>query len=164
MENDHIIKLLELSIEVELGVAAMYQLFSELHPDDGEFWAQLRLEEKSHATLLRAALDSFTNRGLLPYKILATSVEGLHETNKRIEVLVDRCKASPPSRHDAFALALVLENESGEHHYNHFMEKEPENTIEEVFQQLNREDKDHEKRIRAYFDSMDSESAATGMC
>ena len=51
-------------------------------------------------------------------------------------------------------LAILLENEAGESHYSMFMDKDAEDTIESVFQQLNRKDKDHEKRIFEYLQSI----------
>jgi len=154
MDAKHITNLLELSIELELGVGALYELFAELYQEDRAFWSQLHVEEKSHATLLRAALDSFTKRGILPDNLLTTSLGDLQNTSKKVATLIDQCKATPPSRREAFHLAINLENESGEQHYNHFMAKKPESMLEEVFQQLNRQDKDHKERIETYFDSL----------
>ncbi len=154
MNKRDIISLLELSIEIELGVGALYELFAELYPEDREFWSQLHLEERSHATLLRVALDSFSKRGMLPTNLLSTSLEGLRTTIQELESLVDRCKAHPPQRNEAFLLAIRLENESGEKHYDIFMGKTPESTLEEVFQQLNRQDKDHKQRIESYFNEL----------
>ena len=159
MSQDHIVKLLEESIEQELGTAALYRLFSELYPHDAAFWSQLQLEEKSHATLLRVALNSYEKRGILPERILSASIEGLVQTNAKLAHLLDRCKTTPPDRRSAFEIAMSMESETGEKHYNVFMEKDPESPIEEVFQQLNREDKHHEIRIRDYFENLLAEES-----
>lgn len=158
MDSYHIAVLLRLSIEVEHGAACLYKLFAELYPEDLEFWSQLHLEEKSHATLLRTALDSFTKRGMLPGNIFATSEAGLRETARKVEVLLEKCKREPPARHDAFKIAIALENEAGEHHYNRFMGRDPESALDKVFQQLNRQDKDHEERIRNYLEGLSPKS------
>lgn len=161
MNKAHIVELLELSIELELKASELYRLFGELYPADQDFWYQLHIEERSHATLLRAALASFSNRGVLPTNMLSSSRADVQETIEEIQSLIDQCKASPLTRRDAFQIALKLEDESAEQHYNHFMGKAPESPIEEVYQKLNRQDKDHKERILNYFTSSPSESGQT---
>ncbi|MBT8042521.1 MAG: hypothetical protein KJN67_05260 [Pontiella sp.] len=140
--------LIEESIALEKNVAALYKIFSESVPEDADFWWQLHLEEKSHATLIRAAKDSFVRRGKFPFDLIANSVEELKSSNQRIAAMVGKFLANPPSRLEALEVAIALENEAGESHYNQFMDKEAKNPVEGVFQQLNRDDKEHETRIR----------------
>jgi hypothetical protein len=59
-------------------------------------------------------------------------------------------KNIPPSRELAFNTALEIEASAGELHFQHFMDKETNSKIDELFQFLNRGDKDHAKRIRSY--------------
>ena len=150
MENNRLSELIEESIQLELNVADLYKLFSEALPEDNDFWWQLHLEEKSHATLIRAARDSFVKRGKFPYDLVANSIEDLKASNAKLERLIAEFKINPPNRQTACKTAVELENESGEMHYTRFMEKEAGNAVETVFQQLNRGDKEHEKRIREY--------------
>ncbi len=154
MNKYDITSLLKASIDIELGAAALYLFFSERFPEDRELWSQLHIEEKSHAMLIRAALDSFSHRGILPYNILDTSLEDFRRTKAKIDGLVNQYKETPPSRKEAFLIAIDLENESGERHYNSFMMKNPETPLQSLFQNLNREDKNHEERIQSYFENI----------
>lgn len=143
-------QLIDESIRLELNVATLYRVFSEKLEADRDFWWDLHLEERSHATLLRSARDSFLKRGTFPEGLLARSLSELADANSRISKEINTCRNSPFSRSEACELAIMLENEVGESHYSLFMEKEAETTQESVFQQLNREDKDHESRIRTH--------------
>jgi hypothetical protein len=58
--------------------------------------------------------------------------------------------ANPPSRETAFNTAIKIENLEGEIHYQRAMEQIEASQILKIFQKVNGEDKDHEKRIRAY--------------
>lgn len=149
METDPIQELAEESIRLELNVAELYRIFSTA-PEDHDFWWQLHLEEKSHASLLRSARDSFLKRGKFPTSLVASSIDELHKSNEKVEKLIQNCKSKPLDRHETCRVAIELENESGELHFTQFMDKDAENSLETVFQQLNRDDKEHEKRIRAH--------------
>lgn len=140
--------LIEESIRMEQNSAALYRIFHKVHPDDADFWWQLHLEEKSHAMLLRAAQDSYTKRGQYPEGIVADCLEVLRNDNDRLENLVKQHRENPPERSDCFTIAIEIETSIGESHYDLFMDKEPSTPIEKAFQQLNRADKSHEKRIR----------------
>lgn len=153
-DNEYIEKLLTACIELEMGVGRLYRLFSALFSEDREFWSQLYLEEKHHASLLRAALDSYTKREILPQGLVPASLEDLVQSNIKIGTVLEECKAIAPSRMDAFQIAIDLENESGEQHYNMFMGQAPDTSVEDVFQKLNQDDKDHEARIRSYYNRL----------
>lgn len=154
MKENRLVELIDESIRLEQNVAELYKVFSEALPEDNNFWWQLHIEEKSHATLIRAAKDSFSSRGKFPYDLIADSIGELREINTRVEALVEQSKRIPPNRREACEMAIAIERESGESHYTAFMEKEAETSVESVFQQLNREDKDHERRIREHLDSL----------
>lgn len=154
MDSTKLNELIEESIRLELNAAQLYKIFSEALPEDSDFWWQLHLEERSHATLIRAARDSFVKRDKFPHDLIANSIEELKASNTKVEGLIEKLKETAPNRQEAFKVALELENESGELHYTRFMEKEADKGIETVFQQLNRGDKEHEKRIREYYESI----------
>jgi len=137
-------------IELEQSVASLYRHYSELFPEDRVFWSQLHVEEKNHASILRMALDSFSRRQVLPNGMLPESMEGIHDARERILKLKAANKTNPPDRRQALQTAYELERAIGEEHYNRFMEKRAESNIESVFQQLNRNDKDHAQRIADY--------------
>lgn len=156
MENNRLDELIEESVALELNAAELYKVFSQTQPDDRDFWWQLHLEEKSHATLIRAAKDSFLKRGKFPNDLVAGSIDDLKASNSKIMDFIAQFRMEKPTRQQACETAIELENESGEAHYLRFMEKDAENAVETVFQQLNRGDKDHEKRIREHLESLPS--------
>lgn len=157
MEEIYSNQLIEESIRLEQQVAELYRVFSECIPEDSDFWEQLQREEKSHAMLIRAAKDSFVQRGKFPFDLVADSIGELKESNARIQSLIEQCKSNPPQRRKALELALSIENESGESSYAMFMDKHAVTSAEAVFQQINRQDKDHERRIRALLASLPTE-------
>lgn len=55
-----------------------------------------------------------------------------------------------PEDAEAFNIALNIENSAGEIHFEKFMNKETELKIDHIFQQLNKDDKDHANRISSY--------------
>ena len=156
MEPNHLAELIEQSIELELNMAALYGLFAEAVDEDRVFWWRLQREEKSHATLIRAARDSFVKRGKFPYDLIANSIDDLKKSNARIAELIVVFRNQAPSRCEACRTAVELEQAAGEMHYTRFMEKEAQTTVESVFQQLNRGDKEHERRIRAHCEMVEN--------
>jgi hypothetical protein len=148
MDPQNLEQLIDESIRLELNVATLYRVFSEKLLPDRDFWWDLHLEERSHATLLRAAKDSFIKRNLFPEGLIAQSLSALATANARITEEILNSRNSVFTREEACELAIVLENEVGESHYSLFMDKDAATSIESVFQQLNREDKDHEGRIK----------------
>ena len=158
MKKDPSSELIEESIRLEKNVAALYQLYAELFPEDADFWRQLQLEEESHARLLRDAKDAFIGRGKFPAELMAGTVEELRQANTTVLALTEQFRSAPPSRKEACEAAILIENESGESHYTRFMDKDPESAAETVFQQLNKQDKDHERRIKEKLASMQGDS------
>lgn len=142
--------LVEESINLELNMAALYLVFHKLFPEDADFWWTLVLEEKNHAALIRSGKDSFMAVDKFPSDLISDSLQELKDTNGRIALFLKRCEVDPPSREEAFGLAVELERSAGELHFQEFMEKETGSKIDEIFRQLNKDDKDHERRIRLY--------------
>lgn len=156
MDPKDLEQLIDESIRLELNVATLYRVFSEKLAPDRDFWWDLHLEERSHATLLRAAKDSFMKRDQFPDGLIAQSLSDLATANARITEEILNSRNSVFTREEACNLAIALENEVGESHYSLFMEKDAATSVESVFQQLNREDKDHEGRIRDHLETIRS--------
>jgi len=70
-----------------------------------------------------------------------------------ISDLLEKFRAKPPSREEAYNTGLEIETFVGETHFQGLIDKDPENVIEEMFQQLNQDDKDHAMRIRSYMEA-----------
>lgn len=148
--GDNTIKLLNEAIKLENNVAELYQLFSLSFDEDKNFWWQIVIEEKNHAALLRSGKESYIPANIFPKKILPKTIDDMAVVNNNIRDMIINYKKNKPSRTLAFNIAYHLENSAGEIHYQQFMEKEPETKIENIFIQLNQEDKDHAQRIEDY--------------
>lgn len=147
--ND-LIKLIDESIELELNVSKLYSLFHKLFPEHGDFWWTLSIEEKNHASLLLTGKQHFTSMGMVPENILATRLEILEVTNYELKFLIDKFSQTPPEEEDAFNLAIQIEESAGELHFQKFMNSGSNNPLEEIFRNLNNDDRDHAKRIKRY--------------
>lgn len=138
------------SISLELNVSRLYAVFYNAFEEDEDFWWKLTLEEKNHAALIRSGKNYFRTINRFPEKLLHDRLEDLMGINERLISLIEEFKENPPSREQAFNLAYRVENSAGELHFQEFMEREPGSKIDEIFQQLNRDDVEHGKRIRDY--------------
>jgi len=148
--NKHIIALAEESINIELNVSEIYFLFHKLFPDDSGFWLKLALEEESHANIIKSGIELFEPIDAFPHSILSHNLQKLKDTNENLQFLLAKFKITAPSRAEAFNTALDIEGSAGELHFQHFQEKKHLSNFEDIFQQLNEEDKDHAERIIAY--------------
>ncbi len=147
MENT-LLQIIDEAIELELNMSKLYGIFSEHMKEDKAFWFRLEIEEINHAALLRASKD-FVRFRKFPSGIIPNNLEILQDSNQKIREATNRF-IDNPDRKLAFKLAYELENSAGEIHFQQFMEKEAHNNLSEIFQKLNRDDKDHAKRILEY--------------
>ncbi len=145
-------KIIDESIKLEQNVAALYTIFSVTFTEDSDFWKDLVLEEENHASLIREGRKSFLVRGEFPHELLAPKLEMLISANKKLALLLKEYSKNPPSRETAFKVAFELENSAGEVHFQQAMEKPPNSELMAIFQHLNRDDRDHARRIRTYAD------------
>lgn len=143
-------ELLDLSIAHEINISRLYTLFHELFEEDEDFWWQLSIEERSHAALLRNEKNIRTPLKALPENLLSSDLEALKSSNTKIESLIDDYTGNPPTREEALQTAYDLEQSVGEIHYQEFMNSKSCSLSDELFKQLNLEDKDHADRIKSY--------------
>jgi hypothetical protein len=141
---------LDESIQLELNVSDLYQLFYSKFPEDSEFWWQISLEEINHAALIRSINDLFLPDNILPQGVIQTQSSELHQVNRSIRDRISNYKLNSPSRFEAFSYAYEIENSAGELHYELFMNENPVSNVEKIFQRLNGEDKNHALRIDNY--------------
>jgi hypothetical protein len=152
MNEEHSM-IIDESIELELNVAELYMIFHAAFPEDADFWWKLLLEEKNHAALIRSIKEIFLPAGKFPDEIFSTSLEKLKKSNTELRGLIKKCRHITPSREDAFNVALEIEQSAIEIHFQKFIDKKGKSKIEEIFEHLNRDDKDHAKRIHSYMDA-----------
>ncbi len=146
--NKKLSQLIDETIKLELNIADIYMVFYNTFPEDSDFWWQMNLEEKSHASLIKSGKDTFLDQFLS--KLLAPSLQKLCDTNKKLNSLLKEYKKNPPSRETAFNVAMNIEHSTGELHFQLAMEKPFASSIIKIFQDLNNDCKDHANRIRAY--------------
>ena len=135
---------------LELKVAEIYNFFHETFSEDKYFWWGLCQEERNHAALIKSTKDVFVPLGKYPSVFLSISLNDLRESNKELYNIITKYKKARISREDAFKIALQLENLKAEKHYQRFMEKKSASKLDELFQKLNSEEKDHAKRLKSY--------------
>lgn len=139
-------KLLEASVELELGMSELYFLYTKLFPEDSEFWGKLANEEVNHASLLRSGYI-FLEKGLLPKEIVYEDIDVLKSSIKWIQELIKKYSQKEPSFEDAYFEAVKMESSAGEFHFQVLMTEETDSKIVKIFQELAGDDKDHNRRI-----------------
>ncbi|MHB8148548.1 MAG: rubrerythrin family protein [Desulfobulbia bacterium] len=151
MDFDGLSHLMNASEKLEMGIAELYSVFGKALPEDRTFWEQLSFEEKNHADLIASIHETFIPLGEeFPTSILAWTRTEVDKANQIVTDYLAAFADAAPDREKIFNAALDLELAAGEIHFQCFMKKKPENILEEMFQQLNQEDKDHSQRIHAY--------------
>ena len=140
------------SIRLESHISDLYTLFRRLFPGDAVFWWKLALEESNRAALFRSGKKYYEPLGIFPNDLLAP-VQEPQAADAKLDFLVRGYEDASPSRAEAFNIALDLEQSVGELHFQEFMDKEADSRIGRIFRQLNRDDKDHAKRISSYMES-----------
>jgi len=144
-------RILDESIQLELNVADLYLSFCHAFAEDKDFWSHLAEEEGNHAAMLRSGKLESLDEGHFPAKILTTNLDALIKANKEIKELVKEHKQKPPSsRASAFEIAIKVEESTGEIDFSCFMEQEADSPALKLFRRLNRDDRDHARRIRNY--------------
>ena len=144
-------RILDESIQMELNVADLYLSFCHAFAEDKDFWSHLAEEEGNHAAMLRSGKLESLDKGHFPAKILTTNLDALIKANKEIKELVKEHKQKPPSsRVSAFEIAIKVEESTGEIDFSCFMEQVADSPALKLFRRLNRDDRDHARRIRNY--------------
>ena len=111
---------------------------------------ETRFRRKNHADLIVIGRGTSLVKPEFPVELLAPSVDILYEANNKLILMLKECKKQRPSREKTFHIALEIEQLAGELHFQLAMEKPLTSTIMEIFQKMNKDDKEHADRIRAY--------------
>ena len=149
-DNEGIPALLAEAVRLELNIGKLYVRYHHSLPDDGDFWWQLAMEEKNHASLLRSADQIAPVVREFPAGLLPEQLQEVRDLNAMIEARIVAEAATPSDRRAAFAFALELEQSAGELHFQTFMETVSTGQLSKIFQSLNRGDMDHAQRLRTY--------------
>jgi hypothetical protein len=143
-------QLIDESITLELNVADVYKIFLNTFPEDYELWSRLVREEEKHADLIQSMKSTFLVPHQVPSDLLVSSVEMLKKTNKRLATIIKKYGRKPPLRESAFKIALDIERSAGEFNFQLAAEKLPDSGIMKIFQELNRDCRNHTKKIITY--------------
>lgn len=144
------VQIIELATELENVVADLYMLFHEIFPEDADFWLKLFTEEKEHASLLQWSSKLLESTGEFPEEVVPSDTDPLIEAINKVKTCITDFSSAKPSRETALRIAIEIEENAGEVHYQTAMEKKADSTYMETMQRLNLDDKDHAERIRAY--------------
>ena len=143
-------KHLEESIQLELNLATLYTIFNDSFSEDEDFWWELAMEERGHASLLQQEKKEPQQSEFFPNNLLAKELQSLVEANARIVQLISTYKMNPPSRGEALQTAIDLEMAAGESHFQQFLDCPTSSPAANIFKQLNQDDCDHAARILQY--------------
>lgn len=141
---------LDESIKLELNLAKLYTIFHDRFSEDEDFWWQLAMEERGHASLLQQEKKQPQPMEFFPDNLLSKDLQSIVDSNRRISELVAEYSENPPSRVAAFQTALDIELAAGEAHFQEFLDSPSNSFSSNIFKQLNQEDRDHAERIREY--------------
>ncbi|MFC1490940.1 rubrerythrin family protein [Candidatus Latescibacterota bacterium] len=146
----HIKQTIDESINLELNISELYLIFNNAFQEDANFWWELSEEELNHAELVRKAgrIDILPD-GIVS-ELLHSILQDLIDDNIEVISLINKYKLTAPSREEAFNVALDVERSASEMHFQKFMENYSDNVLFQLFQKLNKDDKDHYARINTY--------------
>lgn len=143
-----------ISMKFESNVSRLYTLFSDTFEEDQVFWRKLAEEEEGHALLLKGAMNAFGVSAHFPSEMLSENLDELVLLNLQLEKTIYDFGLNPPSRGAAFQAAYACEVSAGEIHFQKAMIRSDPSEFLKIFQELNRYDRDHIKRILDYSETM----------
>ena len=150
--SEELKQIIDESIQLELNVAELYKIFNQTFQEDDYFWWALSKEEENHANLIRKiGRINFLTHEIIE-EMLPSQLQDIREANEKISSYIDEYSSNPPSREEAFKVALEIEESAGEMHYQNFMAKESDDIVSQTFLKLNNDDKDHAAKLRSYMD------------
>ena len=146
------IRLFSMITEQEQMVALIYMKFSELFPEDKDFWWQLAMEEKCHASIGKSIQEIFAPLKLYPAEFLAEPLDKLSASIAEKKKLLETLDKNPEklSREDAVNSALEIEDSDVEKIFQEIMEKIPQTRQDRLFQRLNKDTSDHIRKLKEY--------------
>jgi rubrerythrin len=148
--SEKLVELLNQTIELERNAGRIYLSFSEQFPDDHAFWWQIGMEEENHASLIRSGRDYFLSKNLFPVDLVCKHMNLLEDVNKKLIAFYEKNKKEPVTRDVACNFALWIETSAGEFHFQSAISKVADSRALDMFQKLNKDDKDHALRLKIF--------------
>lgn len=146
-------QLLEASIKLERRIGDLYYLFSQIYPEDKEFWNQLAEEEDKHAQVLEG-LRPWAAMGGNIDPLLLSDFRELKARNIAIKKVFEQIRKHTPPKDVAFNAAYQLELTASEIHFQKMITEDTDNKLLLSMQELCGADKDHMKRIKTRMDKL----------
>jgi len=148
---DDIGEKIELAARLESRIGDLYLEFSKLFPQDRNFWWQLALEEKNHASILESGQVTFVPVDAFPEKLVPPDLDELLSLHSDLDSIFEVLPTF--NRKTAFQKALDIENWTVEYYYQQAMDEKHPDPYLLHFQKLNRESGNHIEQIQAYLES-----------
>ena len=148
---DDVSEKIVMASRLESRIGDLYLEFSRRFTEDRDFWWQLSLEEKNHASILESGRASFVPINAFPEKLIPPDLSELSEMEHQLDAIFE--ELSNYSRETAFEKALELEKWTVEFYYQQAMDEKQPDPYLSNFQLLNRESGNHIKRIHTYLSS-----------
>jgi len=131
-------------------MADLYLYLSERFPEDRPFWWRLCLEEQNHAAIFNSVLTGQIPKKFFPQEILVEDLQLLDRLNTEVEALLQNPSSSLKNRESACLCAAAFEERAGERRFQKALDGAELSSGMKMISALNREDRDHAKRILAY--------------
>lgn len=149
--KSQIIAALDEARKTELLCSELYFLYTDLFPEDANFWWTLTLEEKTHAAILETEY-TFLQHNLLDESMVYKDLDTLKKENARIARTIEEYKKDPPDKREAYQFALSLENSGQEAYFQMLMSMSSDDRMVAILQELAGTEKNHADRIRGFFE------------
>lgn len=137
------------SINYELDTYNMYILFAQNLQNDAEFWETLAEEELNHTSVLRKIQQFYQGDSTVIDIISVKDVKAIQESRRHMEKLMVKFVENPNLKM-ACNIGMEIEKSVVEKSYQKFMSIKTDDSIIQLFQALNGEEKDHFKRIQKH--------------
>ena len=136
------------AIRYEHSLAAIYHAFSTVFSEDADFWWDLSVSEKKHASLLEASRKLFDDE--FSRETVPADLDALRASNDSLESLLDGFEADRPPREEAFRIALGLEDDDNELTLHRLLDISPADPAREVVDHIRNENSTHTQMILDY--------------
>ena len=143
-------KFIDEAIKLEINMYKIYTLFQELFPEDSDFWKKLASEEINHAETIRKIKPFICLDKEMSNKFDSEYMESIQNENEKMQKIIDEFEKDS-TRSNAFKIALELENNAIEIHYQTYLvNAKKDSYVANVFKGLTGDDKNHAQRVQNY--------------
>lgn len=144
----------ERMMNIEMKVSVLYRIFSDLFPEDGDFWREMSDEEIEHKHFIQNNLNESEVLRIEEIDMLESE---LAETEEFLDKVIKKYSVGEHNKLEAYEDAFKIESSALERHVSR-QKSDDEVTTEECFAGLQTRDVDHLSKImkimkKAYIES-----------